>query len=1315
MAVTTDQLTISVSIKTGDSSKQLNAVVNNMEDVVAIAEKMQKSFAPKQVTWFASLKEQLKGLQMPFIALNQALQLAEQGMRALASVYNTTVSSSINLESSVAEITTLLTEQQRKTIDVTKDIVELNKQYGGDKTDIAKAYYQAISSGAIDAADATKLLATAEKLAIGGVTTLTNAVDALTNIMNAYGLDASQTAKISDVLFIGMRDGKTTVGELSRELGGAIGLAKSAGVSFEELVAAVSAVTLNGIKTSEAVTGVRAAIASLLSPSEELKAQLKDLGIFSVETALKSEGLASVLRKLADKAGNSADVMNFWFGRLEAMPAIMALTSDSVGAKFDAMMTKINDSAKNSGKVTDEAFTIMNETSARKLEIMRARYETILTEIGDKWKSTFVKMIDFAISSFEKVYSAISSFPARMTALFDRIGQTKFFGGVKKEILDVEGALNDLGIKAEKMTKIPVPKVQPDLLTTLENSPKPAANKAPAVTPDPQTVTKYNELINQTKTIKEQLNNLGLSEIAIIDRTTAAKIKELQAINQKLIAEKSITRERQQEINKAIELLNIQKDMLKAKLPVFTQADQQSYDDIIKKTTDIANNIALEGKTQAEVIDLQTQKTMETIAALEKQLFLQAELTNDIIKRGEIQAKLNKLQEAKTVIPAQAQKQKAELLPEPPQWLKDAGKDIKAGFGEPSKAVQSFAGGVSSALTPVTAMMSAAQGIVGSLQQVVDFIPSIFDSVTKLITSITKLPLEILRSIGGFLDSVVQLIAEFIPNLLKAFPQLLLKLVTTIYQAIPDAIVALIDSLPELIDGFIDAMPKIVQEFIKGYITAQPKIAMALLKFVIQGIPEIAWELVKFIAMDLPSAIYDGLVNAFKGIGNMVGNLFSGKAIIDGFEKGAKVVTNMVGDVVKSVTNVSEKMFAVQDLSDAASAVGDKASATFNDGVVQARSAWDKFMGYVKSAWNAILDYLKNVWKAIWEVVKSVWEIIKNYFKNLWNQIWETIKSAWELVKNYFKTMWKVIFETVKAGWEVIKLWFSTIWNAVYSSLIAGWEVIKLWFSTIWNFVLDTIKAGWELIKVFFSQIFTDPLKALKDSWAVITGWFGTLWDSVKTILEGTLSIFTGWFGGIWDSVVVALQGTFSIVFNWFSTIGTTVLESIKTSWLVVTEWFGTMFDGIRKTLEDIFKPLSALIDKISVLAGAVFGTGDSGTKWYDPTTWFAKGGLVNYLAPGGFPDARGTDTVPAMLTPGEFIMSRGAVQALGANRLQMLNSGKMPLGNSINVVIQKMEINEVEDIDEAFIKNRFVPIIEKEIKRASLDGRFVMAKTGVR
>jgi len=56
----------------------------------------------------------------------------------------------------------------------------------------------------------------------------------------------------------------------------------------------------------------------------------------------------------------------------------------------------------------------------------------------------------------------------------------------------------------------------------------------------------------------------------------------------------------------------------------------------------------------------------------------------------------------------------------------------------------------------------------------------------------------------------------------------------------------------------------------------------------------------------------------------------------------------------------------------------------------------------------------------------------------------------------------------------------------------------------------------------------------------------------------------------------------------------------------------------------------------------------------------YANGGMVKpkYMNVGGLFASRGTDTVPAMLTPGEFVMKRSAVANFGVDGMKAINSG---------------------------------------------------------
>ena len=54
----------------------------------------------------------------------------------------------------------------------------------------------------------------------------------------------------------------------------------------------------------------------------------------------------------------------------------------------------------------------------------------------------------------------------------------------------------------------------------------------------------------------------------------------------------------------------------------------------------------------------------------------------------------------------------------------------------------------------------------------------------------------------------------------------------------------------------------------------------------------------------------------------------------------------------------------------------------------------------------------------------------------------------------------------------------------------------------------------------------------------------------------------------------------------------------------------------------------------------------------------FNKGGSVKGFNKGGeVPGSGNKDTVPAMLTPGEFVMSKGAVHKYGTDTLENMNA----------------------------------------------------------
>jgi len=106
-------------------------------------------------------------------------------------------------------------------------------------------------------------------------------------------------------------------------------------------------------------------------------------------------------------------------------------------------------------------------------------------------------------------------------------------------------------------------------------------------------------------------------------------------------------------------------------------------------------------------------------------------------------------------------------------------------------------------------------------------------------------------------------------------------------------------------------------------------------------------------------------------------------------------------------------------------------------------------------------------------------------------------------------------------------------------------------------------------------------------------------------------------------------------------------------------------------------------------------------------TGGLAKGGLVpKYFVAGGF--AKGTDTVPAMLTPGEFVMSKYAVDAHGIDTMKSMNNGQSVGGavynNTYTLTVNAKTDANPNDIAQA-VMSTIKRVDDRRIRGVSLNG----------
>jgi TP901 family phage tail tape measure protein len=111
-------------------------------------------------------------------------------------------------------------------------------QFGEGTGTLAKGLYD-ILSASIPAEKALYVLSVSAKAARAGLTDTGVAADAITTILNAYGLSAEKAGDVSDWLFSVVKKGKLTFAELAPSIGMVATTASSAGVDLNELGAAL--------------------------------------------------------------------------------------------------------------------------------------------------------------------------------------------------------------------------------------------------------------------------------------------------------------------------------------------------------------------------------------------------------------------------------------------------------------------------------------------------------------------------------------------------------------------------------------------------------------------------------------------------------------------------------------------------------------------------------------------------------------------------------------------------------------------------------------------------------------------------------------------------------------------------------------------------------------------------------------------------------------------------------------------------------------------------------------------------------------------
>lgn len=315
-------------------------------------------------------------------------------------------------ETSTAMVATIADTSQKSLSDISKEVRTYSNETGEAASDMAEATYQAISAS-VNTADAESFAGTATKLAVGGFTSATTAVDVLTTAINAYGLAASDATQLSDYLITTQNLGKTSVDQLAQSVGKVIPLASAYNVQMDNLSSAYAVLTANGIATAESGTYLKSMLNELGDTGSDVsEVLLNSTGKTFAQLMEQGYSLGDVMAMLGDAVDGDSTAFNALWSSTEA--GIGALSLFNAGAdKYNSVL----DSMRTSAGATEKAYSTMADTTDKSKQRMENSFNNLKISVGDVLNPALTQVYEGFTNVFAGMSNFVDEHPAVVAAI----------------------------------------------------------------------------------------------------------------------------------------------------------------------------------------------------------------------------------------------------------------------------------------------------------------------------------------------------------------------------------------------------------------------------------------------------------------------------------------------------------------------------------------------------------------------------------------------------------------------------------------------------------------------------------------------------------------------------------------------------------------------------------------------------------------------------------------------------------------------------------------------------------------------------------
>lgn len=370
----------------------------------------------------ASFRAALSGVGMGFGIYTSATILAASATYGLISAVKNVIAvgAEFSKELSIVNAAMNLTVDQYHALEQAS--IELSATSRYSATQVVQAFREMGMSG-FEYQEAMEGISSVLTLASIGMMGFGQASDIATNVLYGFGLEASDLSRVVDVMAQAVTDSAQTVEQLGTTMSYVAPVAESFGISLEMVTAASEVLVNAGIKSSRAGTGLRRVFTALFSDSENVKAQLAELGV--TVNSLAGDMDAELIRVLkevyAATNGATTGVGNLTKAiGLYGIPSFLAMVK-AAGEGANSL-EEIAEGLRNAGGAAYEMKKRIEENLAIDFEKLKAAISSVQERIfllfGDSLREATQALTAF-IRGFSADDAAIKNFLDTLDDLVD--------------------------------------------------------------------------------------------------------------------------------------------------------------------------------------------------------------------------------------------------------------------------------------------------------------------------------------------------------------------------------------------------------------------------------------------------------------------------------------------------------------------------------------------------------------------------------------------------------------------------------------------------------------------------------------------------------------------------------------------------------------------------------------------------------------------------------------------------------------------------------------------------------------------------------